>query len=456
MISLKDIQEVYFIGIGGIGMSAIARYFNYQGVKVSGYDKTATPLTKQLEEEGIQVYFSEDIDRIPKMVDLVVYTPAIPATHAELQYYQNKGYAVKKRAEVLGIITKDAFTIAVAGSHGKTTVASMITHLLKHSGYDCTAFVGGIMSNYNANFVFGKNKVIVVEADEYDRSFLQLHPDIAIITAVDTDHLDIYQNKTAIEEAFRQFIYQIKDNGQLILKLNELSINRLQKYDIYTYHLNDIIANLHASNLHIKKHSYLYDLKTPKNIYENMCLNIGGQHNVENSIAAVSVALLLGIAPQKIKAALASFTGIKRRFEYIIQQENRLMIDDYAHHPREIDALLKSVKQLYPTKKITAIFQPHLYSRTRDLAIEFAESLSIADEVILLDIYPAREQPITGVTTALIYDKIVGAKKIWCRKEEVLTQLTNKDIEILLTIGAGDIDTLINPIKNYLLTKVMV
>lgn len=437
-------------------MSALARYFHHIGVKVSGYDKTATPLTDQLQEEGMKIRFEENLEAIPKEVDVVVFTPAIPKEHTELQYYRNHNFPVLKRSEVLGVITKDTFTIAVAGSHGKTSVTSMIAHVLQQAGYGCTAFVGGIMVNYNSNYLSGRTDVVVVEADEYDRSFLRLHPNVAVITAVDTDHLDIYGTKEGVEEAFCLFVGQMKDNGLLVAKegisiLPELEVNGR----IATYDLQSETADFHPRQMSILGGSYIFELESPSKRYAQLSLNMGGLHNVENAIAAVAVAENLGIEGQAIAEALATFKGIKRRFEYIIgeeQQKGVVMIDDYAHHPEEIRALLTSVRDLYPKRKITVIFQPHLFSRTKDLAEEFGESLSLADEVIVLDIYPAREQPIAGVTSNLILENMtIEAKKI-CSKSEVLEVIggKKKELEVFLTVGAGDISDLIKPLKELL------
>ena len=457
-MKLKNIKKAYFVGIGGIGMSAIARYFNHLGIEVWGYDKTATVLTKQLEKEGMKIRFEENVESLPKDVDIVVYTPAIPKNHSELRYYQEHDFFVKKRSETLELITENAFTIAVAGSHGKTSVTSMITHILKHSGYDCTAFVGGIMLNYQSNFLIGNNNVVVVEADEYDRSFLRLQPDIAVITAVDTDHLDIYGTRENVEAAFLQFTKQIKENGTLIVQKNVSIIEKLQLQDtsnqLFTYCVKSNHADSKTKQLRIDENGYyrFFWEQKEKQIAE-VKLYIGGWHNVENALAAMTVAKQLGIAADKISKAMADFKGIYRRFEYLIRNENLVMIDDYAHHPEEIKALLCSVRSLYANKHITIIFQPHLYTRTRDLATEFAESLSLADRLILLDIYPARELPIEGVSSQLIFDKANAKEKIRCRYEDVLTLLKTQKNEVVLTVGAGNIDKLVQPIKKMLLGK---
>ncbi|MGB1205813.1 MAG: UDP-N-acetylmuramate--L-alanine ligase [Chitinophagales bacterium] len=458
-MKLKNIKKAYFIGIGGIGMSAVARYFNHLGIEVLGYDKTATVLTKQLEKEGMKIRFKEDVESLPKDVDIVVYTPAIPNNHSELSYYQRHGFFVKKRSETLELITENAFTIAIAGSHGKTSVTSMLTHILKHSGYDCTAFVGGIMLNYNSNFVIGKNDVIVVEADEYDRSFLRLQPNIAVITAVDTDHLDIYGTRENIEAAFLQFTKQIKEHGTLIVQKEVSIIEKLQLQDtnnqLFTYSIKNKQADSATKALIIDENgSYQFLWQKNNKQLAKVHLHIGGWHNVENALAAMTVAKQLGIEAEKISKAMADFKGIYRRFEYLIRTPNLVMIDDYAHHPEEIKALLHSVRSLYADKQITVIFQPHLYSRTKDLAVEFAESLSLADRLILLNIYPARELPIEGVSSHLIFEKATAKQKMLCHYDDLLKLLETQQNEVLLTVGAGNIDKLVQPIKKMLLKTI--
>ncbi|MEI6313014.1 MAG: UDP-N-acetylmuramate--L-alanine ligase [Bacteroidota bacterium] len=451
-LNINDIKKVYFIGIGGIGMSAIARYFNQRGISVSGYDKTPTALTHLLESEGIHIHFDDNIEKAPQDADLVVYTPAIPKDHSELKMYQNSTTPLMKRSEVLGLISKDSFCIAVSGSHGKTTVSSMITHILKDSGYDCSAFLGGISVNLNSNYTNGKNNVVVVEADEYDRSFHRLSPDIAVITAVDTDHLDIYGTKEKIEEAFVIFTDKIKNNGKVVAN-KEVQILEKVKQTTITYHLDNHAANCYTIDYIIKDGAYEIRLNDIHNNEQTFTLNIAGYHNIENALAAISVAQLLEISFDKIAHALASFKGIKRRFEYIYKSEYCIYIDDYAHHPQEIDVFLGSLKEMYPTKKITAIFQPHLFSRTNDLQVDFAKSLSQIDTLYLLDIYPAREKPMEGVTSQLILDKVTIANKMILSKEEVLQKIKSHPTDIIVTIGAGDIDTMIPKIKTILEAK---
>lgn len=446
---LSQIKNAYFIGIGGIGMSAIARYFKHKGINVSGYDKTPTLLSNELIMEGIPVHYEEDIAKIPKNVDVVIYTPAIPETHAELQFYISNKYNVKKRSEMLGIITQGTFTIAVAGTHGKTTVCSLITHILKRSGYDCTAFVGGIMNNYGTNFVLGNNNVFVVEADEYDRSFLQLYPNITVITATDADHLDIYENKQDMNEAYLAFAHQIKENGHLIVKQGIEIQAQIKFPQLCTYHLDNLNANVYCSQIAIQNGSYIFDVYSIFNEDFGFCeLYMGGQHNIENALAAITVAQILGIDKREIKSAISNFKGIKRRFEYLINTPQFVFIDDYAHHPEEIKSFLNSVKQIYPDKKITAIFQPHLYSRTRDFAKEFAQALSIANEVLLLDIYPARELPLPGITSQIIFDNLTCDTKQQVTLNTVLNLININQIEVLCTIGAGNIDTILQDLKD--------
>lgn len=441
-MDLSQIKRVYFIGIGGIGMSALARYFMRQGCVVSGYDRTETEITNALLELGIAIHFTEDIAQADTTADLVIYTPAVPAAHAELVYFREHGFNVLKRSQVLGLITTNKFVIAVAGSHGKTTVSSMISWILKYSGYDCTAILGGISTNFNSNFSLGFNDVFVVEADEYDRSFLQLTPDIAVITATDSDHLEVYGTQEAIEDAFLEFANRIKENGLLISK-PKLGVFKKYQGQKKGYDLSDTNANLYAV-------SYVYEGDTCRVTLNNgMAFNFSypGVHNIENAIAAISVALHLNIHPDQIKLALIGFTGVHRRFELVNGVWGRVIYyDDYAHHPEEIRMFLTSVRQMYPHKKITAVFQPHLFTRTRDLADGFAASLDIADEVILLPIYPARELPIPGVTANNILDRMQNPNRRILEKADLLKYVATGDFEVFCTIGAGDIDKLVQPI----------
>lgn len=448
-MELESINRVYLIGIGGIGMSALARYFKKRGCVVCGYDKTSTPLTAALMNEGIPVVFQDEEDNIPVSFQLrdantlVIYTPAIPASSQILNYFLSRSFILKKRSEVLGIISKGMFTIAVAGTHGKTTTSCIIAHILKDSGYDCSAFLGGIATNYNTNVLFGDNNTLVVEADEYDRSFLTLHPDIAIVTSMDADHLDIYGNKDQLVQSFRQFASQLKSGGRLIYR-EGLQLEGGQTYAA------DQLADILAVNVRIKEGRFFFDFKNSNLVLENIQMALPGLHNIENAVAAIEVALHLGIDADKIRQALANFKGVKRRFEYIVKDEDHIYIDDYAHHPEELRACIQAIKTLYPDKKLTTIFQPHLFTRTRDFAKNFAEVLSMTDELIMLDIYPARELPIEGVNSEMILDHVnISAKQIK-NKQGAIEYIRNKKPELLLTVGAGDIDTLIEPLKKIL------
>jgi UDP-N-acetylmuramate--alanine ligase len=462
MIDINKISSVYFLGIGGIGMSALARYFNEQGVKVSGYDKTETALTKKLVTEGIDIHFTDEVALIDKNAGVVVYTPAVPASHSELNFYKDNNYTLLKRSDVLGLLTEKSFSICVAGTHGKTTTSAMVAHILKDSGYGCNAFLGGIAANYDTNFWRSSNNVSVAEADEYDRSFLKLSPDVAIITSMDADHLDIYGTEENMQDAFVEFATKIKENGCLIVKHGLKRMNDFKVKDICTYSFSDKNANIHIDNLEIKNGAYQFDVINNFWRVNDVVLNMGGLHNIENVIAAIGVAKYLKIEEDKIKAAVSSFAGVKRRFEYVIppsplREEGRgegvVFIDDYAHHPEELRALIEGAKNLFPTKKCTVIFQPHLFSRTKDLADGFAEVLSMADETILLPIYPARELPMEGVTSELILNKMTNSHKSIKEKEEILSWLENNKQELLITAGAGDIDTLVEPIKKLLVVN---
>lgn len=439
--------SIYFIGIGGIGMSALARYFNAKGIKVSGYDKTPTFLTAQLEKEGIRIHFEDNIERIDKEAVLVVYTPAIPKDHMELNYYQQHNYTVVKRSDVLGAITNSAFNICVAGTHGKTSTSSMVAHILRDSGYGCNAFLGGIAVNYDSNFWSSEQDVCVVEADEYDRSFLKLSPDVAIITAMDADHLDIYGTAENVEQAFIDFSEKVKPGGLLLSKLGLNRSNALKADQHLTYHLNDSNADVYASGIKMENGSYRFDIIKKDWQLKDVVLNMGGMHNVENVIAAITVAHYLKIEDEKIKKAVAGFKGIKRRFEYIIKNDGQVFIDDYAHHPEELKALITGAKDLFPGKRSTVVFQPHLFTRTRDFADGFAAVLDLADEVVLLPIYPARELPIPGVTSEMILNKMKSNNKRVISKEHLVQWIKENKTALLITAGAGDIDTLVAPIK---------
>ena len=456
MADFQHIHNIYFIGIGGIGMSALARYFRHQGKKVSGYDKTQTVLTRALMEEGIPVSYVDDPVAIPKDVQLVVYTPAIPKDHKALNYYRDHGYNLMKRSEVLGLITEDSLNVCVAGTHGKTTISTMIAHILRDSGLGSNAFLGGISANYNTNFWSHKNNICVVEADEYDRSFLKLHPDIAVISSMDPDHLDIYGTADAVKEAFIAFSEKIKSGGTLVQKHGLPIPKPTGDIGQLSYHLTDHKADIYTKNLRIQAGNYVFDVEGREGKLKDVQLNVGGWHNVENALAAITACRKLGLSSEKIIPALQNYRGVRRRFEYHVQGGGSVYVDDYAHHPRELEVLISSARQLFPDRKMLVVFQPHLFSRTRDFADGFAEALDKADEVILLPIYPARELPIEGVSSATILDKMVKAKRQILNKQEVLARagIIQPDEKILfITAGAGDIDELVNPLTELLKTK---
>ena len=460
---MKAYKHIYFLGIGGIGMSALARWFNSQHTQVFGYDRTATPLTDQLTQEGITIHFEDRIECIPheilkkKAASLIVYTPAIPSHHQILNYLINDNYTIYKRSAVLGMLSQAHFTIAVAGTHGKTTTSAMIAHLLYTADKPMVAFLGGVLQGYHTNLLIrGKHTqatLAVVEADEFDRSFLRLYPDYGIVTAVDADHLDIYGEQSALEDAFKTFIQRVPVDGKLILQKKAAQLLLVHdKYGprIVEYALAE--GAIRAAHLQIGEHHFCFDYVSKEVTIKEIKLAIPGYHNVENALAAITACLYVGLSPEVIRQGLATFKGIKRRFEYIIRQGDLIFIDDYAHHPVEITALLHSIKRLYSNKKVTVVFQPHLYSRTQDFAAEFAQSLGLADEVYLLAIYPAREAPIQGVTSKCIWDRMSLERKFLCDKENLLPLLKqNARLEVLVTIGAGDIDTLVQPIKRFLL-----
>lgn len=445
---MENLKRIYFIGIGGIGMSALARYFNSRGVHVSGYDRTATDLTDQLQKEGIEIHFDDNPEKIDRNAEMVIYTPAIPKSHIEFNFFKDHQYPLYKRSQVLGALSKEKFTIAVAGSHGKTTVSSMIAWILKHSGFDCTAFLGGISSNFQSNFISGDNDVMIAEADEFDRSFLQLSPNIAVITAVDSDHLEIYGTQEAIEETFTEFANQVEIGGTVIAKSSIPIIKNFREKTL-KYALHDINADLHVAAFNITLSGSQVELSNGM----QYLLKYPGIHNIENSVAASLAALELGIAPDRIAAALNEFKGVHRRFEMIYHDHHTVYIDDYAHHPEEIRMFLYSVKEIYKGKKVTAIFQPHLFTRTRDLADGFASSLDAADEIILMPIYPAREEPIEGVSAEIILDRIKNPDKKLMTPGELLKYIEKHSFEVICTIGAGDIDKLIEPIAEILNKK---
>ena len=431
-------------------MSAIARFFHEKGAAVSGYDRTSTELTRQLEAEGIRVHYSEDLEQIDKAANLVVYTPAIPATQIELTYYRENGYEVVKRSDVLQEITRELFAITVAGTHGKTTVSTMIAHLLRHTGYGCNAFLGGISSNYGKNFWSSERPVAVIEADEYDRSFLKLNPDIAVLTAMDPDHLDIYGTEQAVVEAFIQYTKNIKPNGTLLARHGLTHGSELKGDNQLRYSLQNDAADIYATNIRMDNGGYEFDVVQQDWMIDNVGLHIGGMHNVENAVAAIGVAHLLGISNEKIRAAVADFKGIRRRFEYLVKNKEVVYIDDYAHHPEELRALITSAKALFSGRKCVVIFQPHLFTRTRDFADGFGETLSLADEVVLLPIYPARELPIEGITSEMIASRIKGPEVKIMARDEVPAWLGKQPAELVITAGAGDIDLLREPLQAML------
>jgi len=452
-VDIKTIHNVYFLGVGGIGMSAIARYFNTLGINVAGYDKVSKPLTDDLINEGINIHFSDDIINIPeefknKHNTLVVYTPAMPKNHKELNYFIKEGFSIKKRSEVLGMLSREKKCIAVAGTHGKTTITTMIAHLMRKSRMGCNAFLGGISKNYKTNFLADKDsKYVIVEADEFDRSFLQLNPQKAIISSVDADHLDIYSDENDLKSAFKQFVNQINSGGKLLVKAElDFEIPERDDIEVYTYSL-DKESDFRAENIRIENGLYVFDFIGLKGRINNLKLGLPGLMNVENAIAAIGIATMSGVHNDEIFNSLKKFKGIQRRFDYQIQRDDFVYIDDYAHHPEELKASIGSAKELFEGKRITGIFQPHLYTRTRDFVDGFAECLELLDEIILLDIYPAREEPIPGVRSEIIFNKIKNQNKTLCTKAELMEILKDRKPEVLMTLGAGDIDEFIEPIK---------
>ena len=456
---MENIKHVYFLGIGGIGMSNLARYFMMKGKLVAGYDRTRTELTTQLENEGAQIHFDDDISLIPhpfkdKSSTWVIYTPAIPQDSRELKFFVDNDFLLQKRAQVLGSITQTSKALCCAGTHGKTTTSSMLAHIFHLSSLGCNAFLGGILKNYNSNLLLNEDsKYTVIEADEYDRSFHWLHPYMALITSVSPDHLDIYNTEQEYRKSFIHFISLIQDGGSLVIhKDADLAIDQFETIKKYTYSLDE--GDFYARNVVIDNGEIHFDFITPTQTIENIELGVPIKINIENAIGAMAIGYLNGIEDKILKLAMQTFEGAKRRFDFHIKNDRFVYIDDYAHHPDEVEASVKSIKELYKGKKITGIFQPHLYSRTRDFADEFAQSLSLLDELILLDIYPAREQPIEGVTSEMLFDKVTTQKKI-CSKENLLEHLNAKkdNIEVLVSLGAGDIDKFVNPIKELFKDK---
>jgi UDP-N-acetylmuramate--alanine ligase len=458
-ISLNSIKSIYLVGIGGIGMSALARYFAHNKLFVAGYDSTPTVLTKALEEEGIAIHYTDSIEDIPSQITdepkdtLVIYTPAVPKNHGELNYFKTKGFTLMKRAQALGVISKEYTTAAVAGTHGKTSTSTLLAHILNGTDQGCNGFLGGISKNFSSNLILSNSQRMVVEADEFDRSFHSLAPDLAIITSTDADHLDIYNTHAEVIEAFSIFISKIRDNGTLIIKKGlEHMANKQQNIKVYTY------SATHEADFCISKISqqdglYTFTLKTPFGKIESIELGVLGKYNVENAVAASAAALVWGTDIEPLKKGLKSFKGITRRFDLRYKGKKSVYIDDYAHHPAELKAAITSVRAMFPDRKITGVFQPHLYSRTKDFAADFAESLSLLDELLLLDIYPAREEPIPGVTSEIILNRVNCNFKKICSLNSAIEELKNMEIDILITMGAGNIDKLVDPIARMLKEK---
>ena len=446
-MNLKSVNRVYFIGIGGIGMSALAHYFHMLKKDVAGYDKTPSDITNTLQELGISISFSEDVNQIPNDYlnqenTLVVYTPAIPKTHRQLNYFRDQGYDVLKRSEVLGMVTQNSYCFAVSGTHGKTTTTSILAHLLYECKASFTAFLGGVSENFNSNFISTGTDISVVEADEFDRSFLTLSPDMACITSMDADHLDIYGEKENLEQSFRDFSKKVKENGKLFVK-NGLLIKGI------TYGIEDN-SDYSIRNIKIENGTYVFDVRTPKTTLENIKFNLPGRHNLSNALIALAMTAEYGFPHQQLAKALASFKGVKRRFSYQIKSNNLIFIDDYAHHPEEINAVKQAVFELYPNKKKLVVFQPHLYSRTQDFAQEFADSLTSFDEILLLDIYPARELPIKGVTSEWLLKKIKNKNKQLVSKNQLVEKIMDSQAQVIITLGAGDIGEEVKKIKQAL------
>lgn len=443
---MNEFKNIFFLGIGGIGMSALARYFHSLGKSVYGYDRTSTALTRELESLGMSVHYTDDLGNIPSGLTsentLVVVTPAIPKSHSEWNYFLDNGFEIKKRSEVLGLITKDTYCFAVAGTHGKTTTTAILGHILYQSGVDVTAFVGGIVENYHSNLIGNGKTVTVVEADEFDRSFLRLYPDMACVTSMDADHLDIYGDSSHIEDSFREFADKIQDKSKLFAP-TDLSLNATK----IGFSKSD---SFQAENIRIENGAYVFDVRTTQDTIKDIRFHLFGKHNLSNALMALSMAKTYGISDENIRKALESFKGIERRFSYKIKTDNLVLIDDYAHHPTEINAVYKAVKELYPTRRNLVVFQPHLFSRTRDFLEGFAESLSQFDEVILLDIYPARELPIEGITSGLLLEKINNPNKKLVSKQELENEVLNSNAQIIAIVGAGDIGEMVNPLKNTL------
>jgi UDP-N-acetylmuramate--alanine ligase len=442
-----NLKKIYFLGIGGIGMSAIARYFHSRGVEVFGYDRTPTELTEELLAEGMRIHFDDDVRRIPPGIDLVVLTPAIPPDHREWAYLRERGYLIKKRAEVLGLISRQQKSVAIAGTHGKTTTSCITTHLLRTAGLDCSAFLGGIALDFGSNFVDGKGDWVVLEADEYDRSFLQLSPDIAVILSMDPDHLDIYGDaQSVLDTGYLAFAKKLKPYGKLLV--NEKFAHELEGQDLLTFGIE--AGDWQAHKVRAEQGYMVFDVVGPDQKITGIRFTQPGRHNVLNATAAIAVAGQLGVSADAIRAAMLSFRGIKRRFEFLVRSEQVTYIDDYAHHPTELEAAISAAREFFPGRTITGVFQPHLFTRTRDFAAGFAKALDLLDQVLLLDIYPARELPIPGVTADTIFNLMKNPKKLRVTKLTLLDKLRGLDLQVLLTLGAGDIDTFREPIRAML------
>ena len=456
---MKQYISLYFVGAGGIGMSALVRYFLAKGYRVAGYDRTPSPLTEALQSEGLEIAYDEEVALIPDYcrdpaTTLVVYTPAVPATHAGLVYFRTQGFKVVKRAELLGLITQSSKGLCFSGTHGKTTTSSMAAHIFHESAVGCNAFLGGILRNYDSNLILSEHSPFtVIEADEYDRSFHWLHPYMAVVTATDPDHLDIYGTEEAYLESFAHFTSLVQPGGCLVVKKGIKLIPRVQEgVKVYTYSARDG-GDFHAENIRVGNGTIIFDFVAPDGMVADVELGVPVEINIENAVAAMAIARLNGVAADDMRRAMATFKGAKRRFEFWVKRDDRVMIDDYAHHPDELKASICSVRALYPGRKLTVIFQPHLYSRTRDFAPQFAEALSLADEVFLLDIYPARELPIPGVTSQIIFDRITCRNKELCLREKLLERIKECNFDILLTMGAGDIDRLLPQIASIVEAK---
>ena len=464
-MNLDSYKYIYFLGIGGIGMSALARYFHLRGKMVFGYDKEESSLSRELQLEGIDIHYIASVDRIPNVIReaniddiLVIYTPAVPYSNVEIQYFNNKKITLYKRSKILGLISRQFFTIAIAGTHGKTTTSTILAHILQDSGKEITAFLGGVSANYQTNVLLSThNNILVVEADEYDYSFLELKPDVAIITSVDIDHMDIYNTEEELQSAFIQFSSQIKEEGLLLVEESidlDFPVPKNGEKRTYSATLN---ADYYADNIKIRNYEVVFDLLYKDiildekiAIQDNITLSLPGIHNVSNCVAAASIGHYLGLNMQDILNSISSFKGIERRFEFIIRNDELVFIDDYAHHPKELTSTIQTVREIFPQRNLTVVFQPHLYSRTLELSKDFAVSLSLADQLILLDIYPAREQPIEGVNSNMLLALCTNPKKDVCKKEELLDTLALRDLDVLLTVGAGDISSLVQPIKYML------